>query len=134
MVTVIVHTYTVLLPGVVRAKCVTIQCDSLWSITYSLQGGKLLRENVVGKSGGRTVILDLGVGMSTVNVLRLPNEDMVKYGRGNLKRIRTGLDRSGVVDWNTQNGVWINGDVGVVLYVLLDLIHYSTYLDPMNTT
>ncbi|KAL5315216.1 hypothetical protein ACEPPN_017867 [Leptodophora sp. 'Broadleaf-Isolate-01'] len=81
---------------------------------------KEFRRNVLEKKNRSTVILELGVGMSTVGVLRWPNEDLVGRGEGRVKLIRVGLENSGVVDWDMENAVGVNGDVGGVLKTLRD--------------
>ncbi|KAG4440855.1 hypothetical protein IFR05_003668 [Cadophora sp. M221] len=79
------------------------------------QRWKEFRRNVLQKKDLTTVILELGVGMSTVGVLRWPNKDLVGRGEGRVKLIRVGLENSGVVDWDVENAVGVNGDVGGVL-------------------
>jgi O-acetyl-ADP-ribose deacetylase (regulator of RNase III)/NAD-dependent SIR2 family protein deacetylase len=66
-----------------------------------------------------SVILSLGVGLSTPGVLRWPNEDLVTRGSGNIKLIRIGLEAAGCADWGDDNMVGIQGDVGSVLETLL---------------
>lgn len=66
-----------------------------------------------------TVILELGVGLSTPGVLRWPNEDLVSRGKGRIKLIRIGLDAAGCVDWDDSNMVGVQGDVGRALELLL---------------
>ncbi|PVH72869.1 A1pp-domain-containing protein [Cadophora sp. DSE1049] len=82
------------------------------------QRWKEFRRNVLGKTKGSTVILELGVGMSTVGVLRWPNEDLVRRSEGQVKLIRVGLENSGVVDWDMENAVGVKGDVGAFLKAL----------------
>jgi len=79
------------------------------------QRWKEFRRNVLSKTHGSTVILELGVGMSTVGVLRWPNEDLVRRGEGRVKLIRVGLENSGIVDWDMENAVGVKGDVGAFL-------------------
>ncbi|KAK0130503.1 hypothetical protein ONS96_001020 [Cadophora gregata f. sp. sojae] len=76
---------------------------------------KEFRRNVLSKTQGSTVILELGVGMSTVGVLRWPNEDLVRRSKGRVKLIRVGLENAGVVDWDMANAVGVKGDVGAFL-------------------
>ena len=82
------------------------------------QRWKEFRRNVLSKSKGTTVILELGVGMSTVGVLRWPNEDLLRRSEGRIKLIRVGLANSGVVDWDMENAVGVKGDVGAFLKAL----------------
>ncbi|KAH7318931.1 hypothetical protein BKA65DRAFT_409106 [Rhexocercosporidium sp. MPI-PUGE-AT-0058] len=82
---------------------------------------KEFRRTVLQKKEELTVILELGVGMSTVGVLRWPNEDLVGRGVGRVKLIRVGLENSGVVDWDMENAVGVKGDVGGVLKTLSDV-------------
>lgn len=65
-----------------------------------------------------TVILELGVGLSTPGVLRWPNEDLISRRKGRIKLIRIGLDAAGCVDWEDENMVGIQGDVGRALEAL----------------
>ncbi|KAH7389195.1 hypothetical protein BKA64DRAFT_133090 [Cadophora sp. MPI-SDFR-AT-0126] len=82
------------------------------------QRWKEFKRNVFSKTEGSTVILELGVGMSTVGVLRWPNEDLVKRSEGRVKLIRVGLENSGVVDWDMDNAVGVQGDIGAFLRAL----------------
>lgn len=82
------------------------------------QRWKDFRKGVLGKKDGLAVILELGVGMSTVGVLRWPNEDLVGRGEGRVKLIRVGYESSGEVEWDMENAVGIKGDVGAVLKTL----------------
>jgi O-acetyl-ADP-ribose deacetylase (regulator of RNase III)/NAD-dependent SIR2 family protein deacetylase len=93
-----------------------------WFTEFPFQEGeqrwRRFRTNALRNENGLTVILELGVGMSTPGVLRWPNEDLTKRAKGRVKLVRIGIDAAGVVDWDLENAVGVNGDVGSVLKVL----------------
>lgn len=83
------------------------------------EGGE--RESAEGEksSRGRTVILELGVGLNTAGVLRWPNEDLVSGSPSQeFRLIRVGMDASGCAPWELEQqglAIAISGDIRVVL-------------------
>ncbi|KAI9152197.1 Protein ADP-ribosyltransferase [Paramyrothecium foliicola] len=72
--------------------------------------------------GQRTIVLEVGVGMSTPGVLRWPNENLVRCGNGNVKMIRLGLGHESAVPRDLdENGLAlsIDGDIASVIQSLL---------------
>ncbi|KAJ8112127.1 hypothetical protein OPT61_g5435 [Boeremia exigua] len=66
----------------------------------------------------KIIILELGVGMNTPGVLRLPNEDLVRKGGGRVKLIRVGMGPSAVVPTDLEvNGLAISIEGGIQLAV-----------------
>ncbi|KAJ5774820.1 hypothetical protein N7457_009716 [Penicillium paradoxum] len=76
-----------------------------------------------GSSRGKTVILELGVGLNTAGVLRWPNEDLVSGSPSQeFRLIRIGMDASGCVPWEMEEqdlAVAISADIRVALNQLL---------------
>ena len=67
------------------------------------------------------VILELGVGLNTPGVLRIPNERLVHRGNGKFKLIRAGIGASGCAPWEfEENGlaVGIDGNISDVVNLL----------------
>lgn len=76
----------------------------------------------VRKSGSKTVLLELGVGMNTAGVLRWPNEQLLRTSHGAVKLVRVGLGPSGNMDWDVEdegNAVGVPGDIATVAPYLL---------------
>ncbi|KAK6211211.1 Appr-1-p processing enzyme family protein [Colletotrichum tabaci] len=83
---------------------------------------KGFRRDVVGDRKKTTVILELGVGMSTPGVLRWPNEDLVMRGDGCVKLVRVGLGPETAVPWSLEEdglATSIDGDISTVVMELL---------------
>ncbi|CAI6342045.1 unnamed protein product [Periconia digitata] len=71
---------------------------------------------------GKTVILEIGVGMNTPGVIRRPDEDLVRYGGGNVRLIRLGLGSHASVPWDLEQqglATYIDGDIKYSLPMLL---------------
>jgi O-acetyl-ADP-ribose deacetylase (regulator of RNase III)/NAD-dependent SIR2 family protein deacetylase len=82
------------------------------------------RKGMLNAGTGKTVILELGVGLSTPGVLSLPNENLVMRGDGNIRLIKAGLGPAGSVDWELEDeglAVGIDGDLAITLSQLLRL-------------
>jgi O-acetyl-ADP-ribose deacetylase (regulator of RNase III)/NAD-dependent SIR2 family protein deacetylase len=74
---------------------------------------EMVRELQKGEQG-KTVILELGVGLSTPGVLRWPNEDLVASAEGDSKLIRAGIGPAGCVEWELEEegvAIGIDGDL-----------------------
>ncbi|WYZ44916.1 hypothetical protein EsH8_VIII_000232 [Colletotrichum jinshuiense] len=81
------------------------------------------RQNVVRREDRTTVILELGVGMSTPGVLRWPNEDLVMRGGGRVKLVRVGMGPETAVPWDLEEdglATSIDGDISKVVRDLFD--------------
>ncbi|KAF6798192.1 appr-1-p processing enzyme family protein [Colletotrichum sojae] len=75
-----------------------------------------------GEELGTTVILELGVGMSTPGVLRWPNEDLVMRGGGRVRLVRVGMGPETAVPWDQEEAglaTSIDGDISTVVRELL---------------
>ncbi|KAK1490785.1 hypothetical protein CCUS01_14380 [Colletotrichum cuscutae] len=83
---------------------------------------KQFRRDVVHREERTTVILELGVGMSTPGVLRWPNEDLVTRGGGRVKLVRVGKGPETAVPWDLEAD-WlatsIDGEISAVVSALL---------------
>lgn len=80
------------------------------------------RKRVLSGDGGKTVILELGVGMNTPGVLKWPNEDLVRQGDGNVKLVRLALGVHAQVPWHLEEAglaTSIDGDISVALSQIL---------------
>ncbi|KAF1964738.1 macro domain-like protein, partial [Bimuria novae-zelandiae CBS 107.79] len=83
---------------------------------------KEFRRQVLSGSKGKTVILELGVGMNTPGVLKWPNEDLVRQGDGNVKLVRVAVGSSAEVPWDLEKeglATSIDGDISIALPQLL---------------
>jgi O-acetyl-ADP-ribose deacetylase (regulator of RNase III)/NAD-dependent SIR2 family protein deacetylase len=72
--------------------------------------------------GGKTVILELGVGMNTPGVLKWPNEDLVRQGNGQVKLVRLAVGDDAEVPWDLEEAhlaTSIDGDIGIALPQIL---------------
>lgn len=77
-----------------------------------------LRRAVLSGEKGKTVILELGVGMNTPGVLKWPNEDLVRQGNGETKLIRVAVGSHAEVPWDLEEeelAIGIDGDISVAL-------------------
>ena len=71
---------------------------------------------------GQTVILELGVGLNTPGVLKWPNEDLVRQGKGRVKLVRVAVGSHAVAPWDLEEedlSTYIDGDIKVVLPAIL---------------
>ncbi|KXH46931.1 hypothetical protein CNYM01_00777 [Colletotrichum nymphaeae SA-01] len=83
---------------------------------------KQFRRDVVHREERTTVILELGVGMSTPGVLRWPNEDLVMRGGGRVKLVRVGKGPETAVPWDLEAdglATSIDGEISAVVSELL---------------
>ncbi|KAK1714473.1 hypothetical protein BDP67DRAFT_514158 [Colletotrichum lupini] len=83
---------------------------------------KQFRRDVVHREERTTVILELGVGMSTPGVLRWPNEDLVIRGGGRVKLVRVGKGPETAVPWDLEAdglATSIDGEISAVVSELL---------------
>ncbi|EXF83911.1 hypothetical protein CFIO01_03934 [Colletotrichum fioriniae PJ7] len=83
---------------------------------------KQFRRDVVHREERTTVILELGVGMSTPGVLRWPNEDLVMRGGGKVKLVRVGKGPETAVPWDLEAdglATSIDGEISAVVSELL---------------
>ncbi|KAF4899915.1 Protein-ADP-ribose hydrolase [Colletotrichum fructicola] len=83
---------------------------------------KQFRRNIVHRENKTTVILELGVGMSTPGVLRWPNEDLVMRCGGKVKLVRVGMGPETAVPWDLEDAglaTSIDGDITTVVSELL---------------
>ncbi|KAF1842373.1 A1pp-domain-containing protein [Cucurbitaria berberidis CBS 394.84] len=72
----------------------------------------------VRRSGGKTVVLELGVGMNTPGVLKWPDEDLVRNGDGQIKLIRVGIGPSVTMPSDLEEkglAISIEGDIKLAL-------------------
>ncbi|KAL0944908.1 appr-1-p processing enzyme family protein [Colletotrichum truncatum] len=80
------------------------------------------QKDVVNRGNKETVILELGVGMSTPGVLRWPNEDIVVRSGGRVKLVRVGKGPETAVPWDLEDAglaTSIDGDISTVISELL---------------
>ncbi|OHW95845.1 appr-1-p processing enzyme family protein [Colletotrichum incanum] len=80
------------------------------------------RRNVLRDENKSTVILELGVGMSTPGVLRWPNEDLIMKGEGRVKLVRVGMGPETTVPWGLEEdglATSIEGNISTVVMELL---------------
>ncbi|OLN81293.1 Protein-ADP-ribose hydrolase [Colletotrichum chlorophyti] len=83
---------------------------------------KEFRQDILRHENKTTVVLELGVGMSTPGVLRWPNEDLVMRGGGRIKLVRVGLGPETAVPWDLEEdglATSIDGDISGVVRELL---------------
>ncbi|TDZ19986.1 Protein-ADP-ribose hydrolase [Colletotrichum orbiculare MAFF 240422] len=79
---------------------------------------KEFRDKVMARRDKTTVILELGVGMSTPGVLRWPDEDLVVRGGGRVKLVRVGMGPEAAVPWELEDAglaTSIDGDISTVV-------------------
>ncbi|KAM0328011.1 hypothetical protein ACHAQA_005410 [Verticillium albo-atrum] len=96
-----------------------------WFNEVPFEGGeenwKQFRSHVR-RGAKQTVILELGVGMSTPGVLRWPNEDLVRKSGGRVKLVRLGMGPETGVDSDLEVvrlATSVNGDIAVAMKKLL---------------
>ncbi|KAL5462101.1 hypothetical protein PMIN07_004984 [Paraphaeosphaeria minitans] len=80
------------------------------------------RRRVLSGGGGKTVVLELGVGMNTPGVLKWPNEDLVRQGNQQVKLIRLAVGNHAEVPWDLEEAelaTGIDGDISVSLPQIL---------------
>ncbi|OHF03063.1 hypothetical protein CORC01_01821 [Colletotrichum orchidophilum] len=83
---------------------------------------KQFRRDVLHREDRTTVILELGVGMSTPGVLRWPNEDLVMRGGGRVKLVRVGKGPETAVPWDLEEdglATSIDGEISAAVRELL---------------
>ena len=79
---------------------------------------KKFRKGVLRGEKGKTVILELGVGMNTPGVLKWPNEDLVRQGDGKVRLIRVAVGSHAEISWELEDkglATGIDGDISIAL-------------------
>ncbi|KAF2440757.1 macro domain-like protein [Karstenula rhodostoma CBS 690.94] len=83
---------------------------------------KKFERRVLNGGGGKTVVLELGVGMNTPGVLKWPNEDLVRQGNQQVKLVRLAVGEHAEVPWDleeAQLATSIDGDISLSLPQIL---------------